>query len=372
MKETALPRREQKTGAIFSPQEAEHAAALLARVSEPLLAWYDQNARVLPWRSDPTPYRVWISEIMLQQTRVEAARGYFERFVEALPDVFALAAVEEDALLKLWEGLGYYSRARNLKHAAQIVVEQFGGRLPADFSALRKLPGIGEYSAGSIGSIAFGLRVPAVDGNVLRVVSRLLSSRADVTLPAVKRELTALVAGMPPEARGGDFNQSLMELGAVICLPNGAPLCLLCPLAGLCEGLRTGAAPSLPVRTAKKPRRVQQITVFLLTRKGNLYLRKRPAGGLLAGLWELPNIEGALSRKQADEFLGRLGIAHAPAEEAGTGHHIFTHVEWRMTLYSCELDPGASAPEGWVPVSPEDLTGRYPLPSAFLTLLKNL
>ena len=204
------------------------------------------------------------------------------------------------------------------------------------------------------------------------MVSRLLASRADVTLPTVKRELTALVTGMLPEARVGDFNQSLMELGAVTCLPNGAPLCLLCPLSGLCEGFRTGAAPSLPVKTAKRPRRVQQITVFLLTRKGSLYLRRRPASGLLAGLWELPNTEGALSRKQADEFLDRLGIAHAPAAEVGTGHHIFTHVEWRMALYSCELRPGASVPEGWVPVSPEDLTGRYPLPSAFLALLKNL
>ena len=359
MKETALPRREQKTGAIFSPQEAEHAAALLARVSEPLLAWYDQNARVLPWRSDPTPYRVWISEIMLQQTRGEAARGYFERFVEALPDVFALAAVEEDALLKLWEGLGYYSRARNLKHAAQIVVEQFGGRLPADFSALRKLPGIGEYSAGSIGSIAFGLRVPAVDGNVLRVVSRLLSSRADVTLPAVKRELTALVAGMLPEARVGDFNQSLMELGAVTCLPNGAPLCRRCPAHAFCAariGERTG---ELPVKGGKAARRVEERTVFLIFFENRVALRRRPARGLLAKLWEYPN-----EPAPAPCPVEAAALADGPA-----GKHIFSHIEWRMRSVVVQA-AGPELPPGWVWADGEALRAEYAVPNAFRSFAK--
>lgn len=343
-----------------------------AALAGPLTAWYRENLRDLPWRHAPSPYETWISEIMLQQTRVEAVKGYYERFLAELPDVASLAAVDEARLMKLWEGLGYYSRARNLKRAAQMLVQQYDGELPADFASLKSLPGIGEYSAGSIGSIAFGLRVPAVDGNVLRVVSRLIASAADVAQPATKKELTALVSEMLPQRRIGDFNQSLMELGAVTCLPNGAPLCLLCPLSSLCEGFQKGVAESLPVKAAKKSRRVQQITVFFVTKEESLYLRKRPDNGLLAGLWELPNTEGALSPSEARAYLSGLGLSGAGISPAGTGRHIFTHVEWRMTLYACPLPAGATPPQDWVPASPADLAGRYPLPSAFLSLFKNL
>ncbi len=357
--------------AIFDDRERAQAQALLAQVPAPLLDWYDTHARVLPWRSNPSPYRVWISEIMLQQTRVEAVRGYFERFVAALPDIPSLAEVPDDQLLKLWEGLGYYSRARNLKRAAQQVVERYGGVLPADPKALHALPGIGEYSAGSIASIAFGLREPAVDGNVLRVLSRLLACREEITRAQVRRELTALAREMLPQERVGDFNQALMELGALICLPHGAPLCAGCPLAALCTGQQEGIAASLPVRTKKKPQPVQQMTVFLLTTGERICLRRRPLTGLLAGLWELPNTSGALSRSEAAAFLTELGLAPSALTAAGSGRHVFTHVVWEMSLYAAVLPADSPLPDGWQAVSGGELGREIPLPGAFWRLLRN-
>lgn len=211
-----------------------------------LLQWYDKNRRILPWREKPSPYRTWISEVMLQQTRVEAGIAYFERFTAALPDIPALAAVEEQQLLKLWEGLGYYSRARNLKKAATLLMEQHNGALPADFAALCRLPGLGEYSAGAIASIAFDIRVPAVDGNVLRVAARLMNDARNIEDTAVKKEFRQIVWEVLPQHRVGDFNQSLMELGALICLPNGRPLCESCP-CGIC------ASPAPPGRSLPCP-----------------------------------------------------------------------------------------------------------------------
>ena len=233
----------------------------MENISPALLNWFYANQRVLPFRTDPSPYHVWLSEIMLQQTRVSAALPYYERFLAALPDIPALAACEEEKLHKLWEGLGYYSRVRNLQKAARIVCEQYGGRLPADYDALRALPGIGDYTAGAIASISFGIPVPAVDGNVLRVFSRLYNDSRLVTDPAVKREFTARVIEHQPPAAPGDYNQALMELGALVCVPNGAPLCGQCPLAGLCAARAAGTALSLPQKTAPKARRITPVTV---------------------------------------------------------------------------------------------------------------
>ena len=202
----------------------------MENIAPALLDWFYTNRRILPFREDPTPYHVWLSEIMLQQTRVSAALPYYERFLAALPDIPALAGCEEEKLHKLWEGLGYYSRVRNLQKAAKIVCAQYGGQLPADYNALLALPGIGEYTAGAIASISFGLPVPAVDGNVLRVFARLYNDPRLVTDPQVKREFTARVMEHQPPAKAGDYNQALMELGALVCLPNGAPLCEQCPL----------------------------------------------------------------------------------------------------------------------------------------------
>ena len=227
----------------------------MENIAPALLEWFYKNQRILPFRTDPSPYHVWLSEIMLQQTRVSAALPYYERFLAALPDIPALAACEEEKLHKLWEGLGYYSRVRNLQKAARIVCEQYGGQLPADYDALRALPGIGDYTAGAIASISFGLAVPAVDGNVLRVFSRLYNDPGVITELAVKRAFTARVMEHQPPEKAGDYNQALMELGALVCVPNGAPLCERCPLASLCEARRAGTALELPHKAAPKARR---------------------------------------------------------------------------------------------------------------------
>ena len=339
-------------------------AQILWQIPAPLLQWYDGGARVLPWRSQPAPYRVWVSEIMLQQTRVEAATPYFERFMEAFPDILSLAQAPEQRLLKLWEGLGYYNRARTLQTAAQIVAEQYGGQLPSQPDELQKLPGIGEYSAGAIASIAYGRRVPAVDGNVLRVCSRLLCSADDIASHAVKKRFRRLIAEIMPSDRPGDFNQALMELGAVVCLPNGVPLCGQCPLAELCQGRRQGMEQSLPVKAAKKPRKKQPRTLFLLWDGSRILLRQRPNRGLLSSLWEFPGCDGRLNAAQARQALEQGGVQAGDLEPLGEYVHLFTHVEWQMTAYWAVCSP-FPAPAGCAWVAPDQLRQDYPLPSAF-------
>lgn len=336
----------------------------LSAIPAPLLHWYDQGARVLPWRSHPTPYRVWVSEIMLQQTRVEAALPYFTRFMDALPTIESLAYAPEEQLLKLWEGLGYYSRVRNLQKAARMVLDEFGHQLPSDPLLLQKLPGIGDYSAGAIASIAYGQPVPAVDGNVLRVISRLLASFDCVSDTAVKKRLRQLVAQVIPPDRPGDFNQALMELGATVCLPNGQPLCLTCPLLSLCQGRAQGVELSLPVKAAKKPRRTVERTVLLLWNGEQVLLRKRPPKGLLSSLWEFPGIEEVLSAQQIQETLLQRGIVPLSLEPIGRHTHIFSHVEWKMTGWEVKCHSFSPSPNClWA--APNQLAHEYALPSAF-------
>lgn len=335
----------------------------------PLLEWYASAKRDLPWRHTRDPYRIWVSEVMLQQTRVEAVRGYYARFLEALPDVRALAAADEAVYLKLWEGLGYYSRVRNLHRAAVMVCTEYGGRFPEDHAALCGLPGIGDYTAGAVASIAFGQRVPAVDGNVLRVVTRLLNDSRPVSDPKVKAGLRAQVADIVPADAPGTFNQSLMELGATVCVPNGAPRCGDCPLLHLCEGYRAGTAAGLPVKAAKKPRRVEPRTVFLLCCEGRAALRKRPEKGLLGGLWELPSAEGALNPAQARALLTQWGLAPGQLLSLRSAKHIFTHVEWHMTGYYADC---AALAEGFTWALPGQLREEYALPSAFRPFLSVL
>ncbi len=325
----------------------------LDKLPVPLLAWYRENARVLPWRSDPTPYHVWVSEIMLQQTRVAAVLDYYKRFLEVLPTVKDLAECPEDRLMKLWQGLGYYSRARNLQKAARQVMADFGGTFPDTFDAIRTLSGVGDYTAGAISSIAFGRAVPAVDGNVLRVVSRLTLDRRDVTKPEAKKDITAALQRTMPREAPGDFNQALMELGATVCLPNGAPLCEKCPARDFCAAHRAGAELDLPVKSLKKERRVEERTVWLIFREGKVALRKRPDKGLLAGLWEYPN-----------EREGSPCPVTGKEEFAASGKHIFTHIEWHMTAYTLEAESDA-LPPGWVWADKAALRELYSLPSAF-------
>ncbi len=341
-----------------------------------LLGWYDTVKRDFPWRQDTDPYRVWVSEIMLQQTRIEAAMGYYRRFMQALPTVADLAAVEDDVLLKLWEGLGYYSRARNLKKAAVMVMQQFGGQIPASYPDLLSLPGIGEYTAGAIASISFGIPVPAVDGNVLRVLARLTADREDVLKPAAKKRLSALAAQMVPADRPGAYNQAIMELGETVCLPNTVPDCSRCPLNDLCEANRLGCAAELPVRAPKKEKRLERRTVLVIISEQHderrVLLRRRPSSGLLAHLWELPAAEEWVSAEQAcvaaKELLDAPITLAQPLPEA---RHMFSHIEWKMRGF-CLTTATDHLPPDYVWADAEELTDVYALPSAFRTYARLL
>jgi A/G-specific adenine glycosylase len=341
----------------------------LGDMVSPLLAWYDENARVLPWRRDLNPYRVWVSEIMLQQTRVEAVIPYYHRFLRQFPDIQSLAEADEEKLLKLWEGLGYYRRAKNLHKAAQEIMENHGGRFPKEYRDIRALPGIGDYTAGAIASICFGQPVPAVDGNVLRVIARLTGCRQDVSAQKVKRNVANLLEAIYPATRCGDFTQALMELGAVICLPNGVPKCGDCPLHFMCYACQTNTQMSLPVKSKKPPRKKEEKTVFLLRCGDRIAIRQREAGALLGGLWEFPNAEGNLTPAQAQGILTQWKIAVAAIAEGLHRKHVFTHVEWSMVSYvvSCENMPDAFS---WV--TKETLLAERTLPSAFRPFLSLL
>ena len=342
---------------------------LLERIIKPLTAWYAANARVLPWRSQPSPYRVWVSEIMLQQTRVEAVKPYFARFIEELPDVASLAAAPEAQILKLWQGLGYYSRVRNLQKGAQEVVRRFDGEIPADYQALLSLPGIGSYTAGAISSIAFGIPEPAVDGNVLRVLSRVLLREEEITDPKVKKRMEEELRAVMPKEDPGAFNQALMELGATVCVPNGVPHCGDCPLQDLCRAHAAGRETELPMRAQKKARRIEERTVFLLICDGHLALSRRGEQGLLAGLWELPGAEESLTEETARKWLAGQGIQAETLETLPRAKHIFTHVEWHMTAYAAEI---ASQTPGLIWATAEELREDYTLPSAFKAFSKEI
>ena len=324
--------------------------------------WFRQNARDLPWRRDRDPYRVWLSEIMLQQTRVEAVKGYYERFLAALPDLRDLAEADPEQLHKLWEGLGYYSRVRNLQKAARMILDEHGGVFPASVSEIRALPGVGDYTAGAVASICFDLPEPAVDGNVLRLLSRL---RADgrctddgAVRKAVRRELRAVY----PDSGAGTLTQALMELGATVCLPNGAPDCARCPAAAFCAARQAGRWQDYPVRAEKNMRRTEKKTVFLFSCGCALAIRKRKASGLLAGLWEFPNVEGFLEPQQALDLAAGLGLRPKNLIRQTERSHVFTHVRWEMRCYQIECGEKAVA---FTWADGEALDGRYALPTAF-------
>ncbi len=301
-------------------------------IVDKLLVWFDENRRTLPWREDPRPYYVWVSEIMLQQTRVEAVKGYFDRFTKELPTIQALAEASEEKILKLWEGLGYYNRVRNLQKAAQIVDSDYNGQLPDTYEELIKLPGIGSYTAGAIASIAYQKRVPAVDGNVLRIVKRLAASYDDITKQKVVKEVECEMKAIMP-VRSGDFNQALMDLGATICIPNGRPLCEKCPIAEHCEGRKQDIMMLLPVKPSKKPRKIEEKTILVMEYESKYALNRRPKKGLLAGLWELPNVEGRLTVEELNDKLKELGVVDYEIELLGKAKHIFSHIEWHMLGY---------------------------------------
>lgn len=340
-------------------------------IAEPLLAWYDENRRILPWRENPTPYHVWLSEIMLQQTRVEAVKSYYGRFLRRLPDISDLAAVEEETLLKLWEGLGYYNRARNLKKAAIQIMEEYDGMMPGNYEELLKLAGIGSYTAGAVASIAFGQPVPAVDGNVLRVLSRLRTDDRDILEAGVKKSIEEELRGVIPKDRPGDFNQALMELGAMVCIPNGSPKCESCPWGELCQARIQNRITEYPKKAPKKPRSIEKKTVLVI-RYGNLVaLRRRPDRGLLAGLYEFPTMEGHCGEEQVITHLRQSGVVPLRISRLTEAKHIFTHKEWHMTGYSVRIDDLSGMGE-YVFVEPEKIRDQYPVPSAFAAYMEQI
>jgi len=334
-----------------------------------LMRWFDENQRDLPWRADKEPYHVWVSEIMLQQTRVEAVREYYLRFMKELPTVADLAAADEETLLKLWQGLGYYNRIRNMHKAAVTVTTELDGEFPDTYEGIRKLSGIGDYTAGAIGSICFDLQVPAVDGNVLRVMSRILADDSDIKATSTKKQMGEILRGLYPEKDCGDFTQGLIELGAIICVPKGEPKCDICPVAEFCRAYEQGNQLQYPVKSEKKPRKVVQKAVFLLCcidENGNerIAVRKRPKSGLLAGLYEFPNIdvEQPLSLDEAITVAENWGCVPMDLTRESEFTHIFTHVEWQMKGYYLNVH---EMPEQFKWVTTEEMETEVPLPSAF-------
>lgn len=339
-------------------------------IVESLLRWYDSGRRILPWREEPTPYHVWISEIMLQQTRVEAVKPYYDRFISELPDIGSLAQVEEERLLKLWEGLGYYNRARNLRKAAQILTEEQKGEMPETYEELLRLPGIGSYTAGAIASIAFGKRVPAVDGNVLRILARLRMDERDILNDRVKREVEKELAERMPAERPGDFNQAMMELGATVCVPNGAPRCEECPWRGCCQAQLAGRVQEFPYKSPKKARIAEKKTILLIRDADRVVIRKRPAKGLLAGMYEFPAMEGYATPEQVIDYLKEYGLSALHVQKLTDAKHIFTHREWHMRGYAVRVDEltgmgERGEKEGFLLIEPEKIEKDYPIPTAY-------
>ncbi len=341
----------------------------LSQTVEPLLSWYPDHARTLPWRSDPTPYHVWVSEIMLQQTRVEAVKPYYARFMEALPDVKALAECEEEKLLKLWEGLGYYNRVRNMQEAAKTVVAEYGGSLPADYEKLRALKGIGNYTAGAISSIAYGLPYAAVDGNVLRVITRVSGDTGDIMKASVRGKIEDRLNEIMPK-QAGMFNQALMELGATVCVPNGEPQCGRCPWELFCVARKEELTEQIPVKSKAKPRKIEKRTVFVIREQNHVVLHKRPNRGLLAGLYEFPNVAGMLNEEEALAWIKEQKLLPLHIEKLEEAKHIFSHVEWHMTGYAVRIDELAKDRSGMLYVGLDEVKKAYPIPTAFSAYVK--
>lgn len=338
----------------------------LREIEEPLLRWYQVNKRPLPWRMRRDPYEIWISEIMCQQTRVEVVEGYFARFIEALPTIEALADCPEQRLMKLWEGLGYYNRVRNMQAAARQVMERYQGRLPADFEALKGLRGIGDYTAGAIAAIAYGIPVPAVDGNVLRVISRVTESREDIAKQSVRRRIEKEIWAVMPKDCPGDYDQALMELGALVCLPGAQARCGQCPLKAVCLAAAHGTADQLPVKSRPKSRRIEARTVLVIQDGEHVAIRRRASRGLLAGLYELPNVEGHLGRQETLDLVREMDLEPLHIRPLGEAKHVFSHVEWRMLGYQIRVQQLEGQRQGdMIFAGREDVREKYAIPSAF-------
>lgn len=332
-----------------------------------LLQWYEKNKRDLPWRENKDPYRIWISEIMLQQTRVGTVIPYFERFMKAFPSIPDLAAAPDELLMKCWQGLGYYSRAANLKKTAKIITEQYGGKFPRRPYEIKALPGIGPYTAGAVASIAFDEKEPAVDGNVLRIFSRIFLNFGDIGSGPIKKEITQQVIQSLPQRRSGDFNQALMDLGATICLPS-RPLCGQCPVHDFCRAGKEGRPHELPIKKPKKKREIKEYTVLLIESGDRIAIEKRPDQGILKNLWQFPLIEGTVeSPYYVEDLMEDMGVFPRAVEEGPKAKHIFSHQEWLMSSYIITLE---DAGENWTWATRTEIKDRYSIPSAFSKYLE--
>lgn len=377
----------------------------LENIVTPLLSWFEINKRELPWRKDHHPYHVWISEIMLQQTRIEAVRKYYVNFMKELPDIESLSLVSEEHLLKLWEGLGYYSRARNLKKAAEIIMQEYNGVFPTSYAELVKLPGIGEYTAGAIASICYQEKVTAIDGNVLRVISRVTGSRKNVLLPETKKEVEKQLCQILPK-QSGDFNEALMELGEILCLPNGTPECEPCPLKSDCIAYKNHLTAEIPVRIKKIKRKKEEKTVLLLVSEaGQIAIEKRAEKGLLSGMYQFPNLESFYSEEELAALLKEWQLVPVEISFLKNAKHVFTHIDWHMKGYlvkvkkisekelinesglcktskeaelshaenttnnETKLHENLVSPPHLLWVSKNELSEKYPLPTAFQIFL---
>lgn len=346
---------------------------LLKDSVRPLVEWYRKNKRDLPWRNDVTAYKVWVSEIMLQQTRVEAVKPYYERFLNVFPDVKTLAEAPEDLLLKMWEGLGYYNRVRNMQIAAKQIVDEYDGEFPRVYDAIRNLKGIGSYTAGAISSFAYGIPKPAVDGNVLRVVSRILASEEDIMKASVRSYIEKAIEEVIPKDAASDFNQALIEMGALICVPNGEPKCEICPVGDLCRAKEQEIQKELPVKKKAKARRIEKRTVLIFRDGQTVAINKRPNKGLLAGLYEFPNLEGHLKRKEIIEYGKKIGLYPIRIKKLENAKHIFSHIEWHMIGYEILVDElEKNCNENMIFANKDEIEKKYSIPSAFVVYLKRI
>lgn len=338
----------------------------LMEVRDAVVEWYRTNKRQLPWRENVNAYRVWVSEIMLQQTRVEAVKPYYERFLNEFPTVQELAAADEDKLLKLWEGLGYYNRVKNMQKAAKQVMVDYNGEFPDTYEEIRSLTGIGNYTAGAISAFAYGIPEPAVDGNVLRVISRILSNDEDIMKASVRTKVEDSIREVIPAGAAGDFNQGLIELGALICVPNGMPKCEECPVKEWCLAKEENRVMELPVKTKAKARKIEKRTVFIVKDGEKVLIRKRPSKGLLSGLYELPNELGHLEEEEVIAYCKKNNLSPLRLKKLGSGKHIFSHVEWHMEGYAIQLDElEENKTEEMLFAEPKEIEKEYPIPSAF-------
>lgn len=366
MTEQDKKRKKSENFAIKGVEDNSQEQQIISQIPEKIVPWYREHKRDLPWRHQPDAYHVWVSEIMLQQTRVEAVKGYYKRFLDELPTVKDLAEAEEDKLLKLWEGLGYYNRVRNMQKAAQQIMVDYEGIFPDRYEDILGLKGIGNYTAGAISAFAYGIPKPAVDGNVLRVITRLTANDEDIMKQKVRTQIENALEEVIPKDAASDFNQGLIELGAIVCVPNGEPKCAECPVAQLCEARKRKLTDMIPVKSKAKARKIEERTVLLFKDNDKIAIRKRPAKGLLAGLYEFPNLLGRLDTKEIMNYCKEIGLMPVRIKKLDDAKHIFSHIEWYMTGYEVIVDElEKTNEEAFLFIHPDEIERAYSMPSAF-------